>query len=204
MWRPFQLIDPAEVDNRLLMPRRAGEITVVSPDPEWPAAFERVRTIIVGALGPSALAVEHVGSTAVPGLWAKPIIDVELIVANSGADLRPPTPSITMTRSRVRSDSARLRPTQTALHGPWSQLIQKHPKVVWRRRRGRLKQMADKNFAPSPRQGRVGLRLKLGDRGVNCADSGRGDLVQMVVQDCEQALGVVLVRAHGGMHCQPV
>jgi hypothetical protein len=33
LWRPFQLIDPAEVDNRLLMPRRAGEITVVSPDP---------------------------------------------------------------------------------------------------------------------------------------------------------------------------
>jgi GrpB-like predicted nucleotidyltransferase (UPF0157 family) len=86
LWRPFQLIDPAEVDSRLLMPRRAGEITVVSPDPGWPAAFERVRTIIVGALGPSALGVEHVGSTAVPGLWAKPIIDVELIVADSAAE----------------------------------------------------------------------------------------------------------------------
>jgi GrpB-like predicted nucleotidyltransferase (UPF0157 family) len=66
--------------------RRAGEITVVSPDPGWPAAFERVRTVIVGALGPSALAVEHVGSTAVPGLWVKPIIDVELIVADSAAE----------------------------------------------------------------------------------------------------------------------
>ena len=86
LWQPFQLIDPAEVDSRLLMPRRAGEITVVSPDPGWPAAFERVRTIIVGALGPSALGVEHVGSTAVPGLWAKPIIDVELIVADSAAE----------------------------------------------------------------------------------------------------------------------
>jgi hypothetical protein len=52
LWRPFQLIDPVEVDSRLLMPRRGGEITVVSPDPGWPAAFERVRTIIVGALGP--------------------------------------------------------------------------------------------------------------------------------------------------------
>jgi len=86
LWQPFQLIDPAEVDNRLLMPRRTGEITVVSPDPGWPAASDRVRTIIVGALGPTALAVEQVGSTAVPGLWAKPIIDVELIVADSAAE----------------------------------------------------------------------------------------------------------------------
>ena len=30
LWRPFQLTDPAEVDNRLLIPRRAGEITVVA------------------------------------------------------------------------------------------------------------------------------------------------------------------------------
>jgi hypothetical protein len=36
LWRPFQLIDPVEVDSRLLMPRRGGEITMVSPDPGWP------------------------------------------------------------------------------------------------------------------------------------------------------------------------
>jgi GrpB-like predicted nucleotidyltransferase (UPF0157 family) len=86
LWQPFQLVDPAEVDSRLLTPGRTGEITVVPPDPGWPAAFERIRTRIIGALGPSALAVEHVGSTAVPGLWAKPIIDVELIVADSAAE----------------------------------------------------------------------------------------------------------------------
>ena len=46
LWQPFQLVDPAEVDSRLLTPRRTGEITVVPPDPGWPAAFERIRTRI--------------------------------------------------------------------------------------------------------------------------------------------------------------
>ena len=69
------------LDSRLTVRRRQAR-----SDPGWRAAFERVRTIIVGVLGPSALAVEHVGSTAVPGLCAKPIIDVELIVADSAAE----------------------------------------------------------------------------------------------------------------------
>ncbi|MEL7976347.1 GrpB family protein [Isoptericola sp. F-RaC21] len=56
-------------------------IVVVPSSPEWPAAFERVAAALRAALAdlPGA-AVEHVGSTAVPGLAAKPILDVDVIV----------------------------------------------------------------------------------------------------------------------------
>ncbi len=56
---------------------------VVEPDPTWPAQFDRVRLAVCAALGERALSLEHVGSTAVPGLWAKPYIDADLTVADS-------------------------------------------------------------------------------------------------------------------------
>ncbi len=49
-------------------------------DPAWPAMFERERDIIVAALGDEAAQVDHTGSTSVPGLTAKPIIDITLSV----------------------------------------------------------------------------------------------------------------------------
>ncbi|GAA4737210.1 GrpB family protein [Amnibacterium soli] len=56
------------------------EIRIVEPDPAWPgqasAVVERIRTV----LGPVAVGVEHVGSTSVPGLPAKPILDIDLRV----------------------------------------------------------------------------------------------------------------------------
>src|SRR4051812_45485070 len=57
-------------------------IEVVEPDPVWPAQFEMLATRIRSALGDRALAVEHVGSTSVPGLAAKPIIDIDMTVAD--------------------------------------------------------------------------------------------------------------------------
>jgi GrpB-like predicted nucleotidyltransferase (UPF0157 family) len=51
--------------------------------PVWPELFAREVERIRGALGAVALAVDHVGSTAVPGLAAKPIIDIVLTVADS-------------------------------------------------------------------------------------------------------------------------
>jgi GrpB-like predicted nucleotidyltransferase (UPF0157 family) len=53
-------------------------------DPSWPQKFERQRSRIKGILGDRALLIEHVGSTSVPGLAAKPIIDILLVVADSG------------------------------------------------------------------------------------------------------------------------
>jgi GrpB-like predicted nucleotidyltransferase (UPF0157 family) len=61
----------------------AVPVVVVDPDPAWPGLFELERDEITRALGSTALAVEHVGSTSVPGLPAKPIIDVLLLVPDS-------------------------------------------------------------------------------------------------------------------------
>jgi len=52
-------------------------------DPEWPRLFAREEDRIRAALGGAALRVEHVGSTSVPGLAAKPIIDIVLVVPDS-------------------------------------------------------------------------------------------------------------------------
>jgi GrpB-like predicted nucleotidyltransferase (UPF0157 family) len=54
----------------------AEPVEVVENDPAWPAAFERERGLIADALGDLMLGIEHVGSTAVPGLGAKPVIDI--------------------------------------------------------------------------------------------------------------------------------
>lgn len=63
-----------------------GPIPIADYDPRWPSQFERLRASILGALGESALTVEHVGSTAVPGLAAKPVIDVVLTVLDSAQE----------------------------------------------------------------------------------------------------------------------
>ncbi len=55
---------------------------VVPYDARWPVEFERERVRIAAALGSLALRVDHNGSTAVPGLAAKPIIDIQISVAS--------------------------------------------------------------------------------------------------------------------------
>lgn len=52
-------------------------------DGEWPRQYGELEKIIRNTIGPAALQIEHVGSTAVPGLSAKPIIDIVLAVSNS-------------------------------------------------------------------------------------------------------------------------
>jgi len=50
---------------------------VIAPyDPEWPRVYEVERKLIHGAVGGIIRSIEHIGSTSVPGLWAKPIIDI--------------------------------------------------------------------------------------------------------------------------------
>ncbi len=58
-------------------------ITLIGYDPEWPARFAREAARVRDVLGDTALRIEHVGSTSVPGLSAKPIIDMLLVVPNS-------------------------------------------------------------------------------------------------------------------------
>ncbi len=58
-------------------------VIVVEYDPLWPRIFEELRAPLVAALGDLAVTVEHIGSTAVPGLAAKPVIDLDLVVPSS-------------------------------------------------------------------------------------------------------------------------
>lgn len=75
--------DPPNADPWVHGPAQPYEIRVVEYDDRWPADFERVAARIRHALGDRVLEVHHVGSTSVPGLPAKPVIDVDLVVADS-------------------------------------------------------------------------------------------------------------------------
>ncbi|MGA8664099.1 MAG: GrpB family protein [Thermoplasmata archaeon] len=63
--------------------RHDAPISLQEYDPNWPRLFLREKRRIRGALGPRAIRLEHVGSTSVPGLPAKPILDILLVVAES-------------------------------------------------------------------------------------------------------------------------
>jgi GrpB-like predicted nucleotidyltransferase (UPF0157 family) len=83
LWRPHELADLDEVAKvRVGGPSRPVE--VVPYDEAWPAQYADVAARIRSALGDRVLLLEHVGSTSVPGLAAKPVIDVNLVVADSG------------------------------------------------------------------------------------------------------------------------
>jgi GrpB-like predicted nucleotidyltransferase (UPF0157 family) len=63
--------------------RHDWTVHLAESDPAWAEWYAREEDRIRTALGPRALAVEHVGSTSVPGLAAKPVIDIVLVVADS-------------------------------------------------------------------------------------------------------------------------
>ena len=58
-------------------------ITLADPDPTWPQTFAAEAAGVRAVLGERVLALEHAGSTSVPGLAAKPIVDMILVVADS-------------------------------------------------------------------------------------------------------------------------
>jgi hypothetical protein len=65
-------------------PRHDKPIHLAPYNPEWPAWYEREATRIRAALGDRVRVLERAGSTSVPGLSAKPVIDIALAVADSG------------------------------------------------------------------------------------------------------------------------
>ena len=72
-------------EPEFVQPRTAvdGPIALVEADPAWAEQYARAATRIQAALGARVQGIEHVGSTSVPGLAAKPIIDIVLAVADS-------------------------------------------------------------------------------------------------------------------------
>ncbi|MEU8112694.1 GrpB family protein [Micromonospora sp. NPDC048947] len=79
---------PEQVDAGLVgePPGTWASVVIEEYDRAWAQRFVALRTSIVEALGDLALAVEHVGSTAVPGLAAKPIIDIDLVVEDTAEE----------------------------------------------------------------------------------------------------------------------
>ena len=68
------------LDAVLIGGREHRTVVIVEYDPAWAAHFEVVSARAVAAIGPRALSVDHVGSTSVAGLAAKPVVDVLLTV----------------------------------------------------------------------------------------------------------------------------
>ena len=79
---------PGPVEGLTILGERDGALVrIVDYDPAWPARFESERARIASALGSTARRVEHIGSTAVPGLAAKPIVDVLVTVDDPDDDI---------------------------------------------------------------------------------------------------------------------
>jgi GrpB-like predicted nucleotidyltransferase (UPF0157 family) len=74
MWPGFSITDGSE--------RPAVLLVVIDYDPAWPQTYAQWRHRVGAALGTAALGIEQVGSTSVPGLAAKPIVDIQVSVAN--------------------------------------------------------------------------------------------------------------------------
>jgi len=93
---------------------RPARLTVVDPDPDWPAQAARLVARISDALGERAVAVEHVGSTSVPGLPAKDVIDLQVGVASLDVADQPGFAADLARRGFVRIEGV----TQDTPHPP--------------------------------------------------------------------------------------
>jgi dephospho-CoA kinase len=94
-------------------------VTIVEADPEWPAEFERIRSQLRDALGSTALGIEHIGSTSVPGLPSKDVIDVQIAVVDEEA-LELVSTALTMGGGGVRRASGAIIPSRGS---PWTTRI---------------------------------------------------------------------------------
>lgn len=80
-----------------------AEIIVSDYDPTWPEWFEQVCDKVSPAVSDIALRIDHVGSTSVPGLAAKPIIDIDIVVA-ADEDVQPVIERLASIGYRWRGD----------------------------------------------------------------------------------------------------
>ena len=77
---------PAGADPWVNGAAPSADIAITGPDPDWPRHYDNLAGRIRAALGLRVLQLEHVGSTSVPGLAAKPVIDIDLTVADPGRE----------------------------------------------------------------------------------------------------------------------
>jgi GrpB-like predicted nucleotidyltransferase (UPF0157 family) len=82
--RAVPLLWPGFQYNSRSQPREPEPVRVVPYDPDWPERFAAWRERLAALLGPVACRIDHVGSTSVPGLAAKPVVDIQVSVAELG------------------------------------------------------------------------------------------------------------------------
>jgi GrpB-like predicted nucleotidyltransferase (UPF0157 family)/GNAT superfamily N-acetyltransferase/chloramphenicol 3-O-phosphotransferase len=87
VWLDTSSLTVEETVNEILAvtPPPAGPLVIEDYDPEWPARFRELAVPIRERLAGVAVAVEHVGSTAVEGLAAKPVVDIDVVVRTGAA-----------------------------------------------------------------------------------------------------------------------
>jgi GrpB-like predicted nucleotidyltransferase (UPF0157 family) len=101
MWPGFEY-------NERSKPRERQPVEVVAYDQGWPERFEAWRGRLAELLGPVALRIEHVGSISVPGLAAKPVVDIQVSVADlSDEDCYVPPSEASGLQFRLRDDEHR-------------------------------------------------------------------------------------------------
>ncbi|HEX5440838.1 MAG TPA: GrpB family protein [Ktedonobacterales bacterium] len=107
--------------------RKKREIVIVDYRPEWPEEFEQIAARLRGALGALALRIDHIGSTPVPGLSAKDIIDVQITVAELDATaLDPALARIGCVRA-TEIDRDHVPPMMTDSDHNWRKLYYRPP-----------------------------------------------------------------------------
>lgn len=72
----------------LVTGKQGAPVEVVPYSPAWPVLFEQERAALQAAAGDAAMSIEHIGSTAVPGLSAKPTIDILVVADSTGGFLK--------------------------------------------------------------------------------------------------------------------
>jgi GrpB-like predicted nucleotidyltransferase (UPF0157 family) len=110
-------------------------IRIVPYEPSWPALFRQTAAPMREALGHVALRIDHIGSTAVPGLAAKPVIDIQISVPSFdplnafrdpleklGYVFRSENPD-RMKRYFREAPGARRTHIHIQLHGSWSEQL---------------------------------------------------------------------------------
>ena len=113
--------DQMRPDETLIGGHERRPIEIVEYNPQWPKVFQEHATRIAQSLGDTAICIEHIGSTSVPGLAAKPIIDI-LVVVRDSADEDSFVPALEALgyRLRVREpdfhEHRMLRPPNREVH----------------------------------------------------------------------------------------
>ena len=105
-------------------------IAVVPPDPRWADEYAALEARLAAALGDLAVRIDHIGSTSVPGLAAKDVIDVQVTVADlDDPALGPAFERLGCTATDIRTDH--VPPGDTSGPGAWEKRYFRAP-AAWR------------------------------------------------------------------------